>query len=270
MKESKQLEVEQIWSIFLTMSEHASKETLSRFRTNNQITNKNEKTFDPVTEADVEVERILRQVITEQFPSHGIIGEELPNRDGTSEWSWIIDPIDGTRSFVSGMPTWGTLVGVLKNGVPTFGMMSQPFVGELFMGEPGKSVTVRNGCNETLHCRSSSGLSDATLFTTSPDMFESAHEKACFDELAQKVKLTRYGADCYGYCLLAAGFVDLVVEANLGFYDIAPLVPIIEGAGGIVTDWQGGPIRAGGRALAAGDQKIHMEALATMSDRTIT
>ena len=138
------------------------------------------------------------------------------------------------------------------------------------MGGAGKSVTVRHGRTEPLRCRASSHLSEATLFTTSPDMFESAREKACFGELARKVKLTRYGADCYGYCLLAAGFVDLVVEANLGFYDIAPLVPIIEGAGGIVTDWQGGPIRAGGRALAAGDQKIHMEALAIMSDPTIT
>ena len=216
------------------------------------------------------METILRKIIIDQFPSHGVIGEELPSLDGTSEWCWIIDPIDGTRSFVSGMPTWGTLVGLLRNGVPSYGMMSQPFVGEIFMGGVGKSVTFRQGEAQPLGCRACSDLSDATLFTTSPDMFESVHEKASFDQLAGKVKLSRYGADCYGYCLLAAGFIDLVVEANLGFYDIAPLVPIIEGAGGIVTDWQGGPIRAGGRALAAGDRRIHAEALAILADPTIT
>lgn len=243
---------ELVWAMMAELAEVAARETLPRFRLPMAIENKlGSAGFDPVTEADKAAERALRAAISARFPAHGIRGEECEDVPGTSPYAWIIDPIDGTRSFMSGMPTWGTLIGLLDNGVPRFGMMSQPFIGERFVGGDGVAELLRGTQVTPLRCRATANLARATLFTTTPDMFEPGRERGAFDALAGRVRLTRYGADCYGYCLLAAGHVDLVVEANLGFYDIAPLIPIITAAGGVVTDWSGQPIRGGGRAVAA-------------------
>lgn len=243
----------------------AARETLPRFRMPLVVDNKAHKAaFDPLTEADCAAEAALRECIEEQFPEHGIIGEEYDDKMARSRWSWIIDPIDGTRSFICGMPTWGTLVGVLEHGVPRFGMMSQPYVGECFIGGDGEARLLSTHGERALECRAGRALDDASLYATTPEMFAPGDELDAFNRLSARVRLTRFGADCYAYCLLAAGYVDLVVEADLGFYDIAPLVPIVSAAGGEVSDWEGRPVRRGGRAIAAADASLHAAALAIL------
>lgn len=254
--------VENIFKVFGELEGVAAKETLPRFRTGTVADNKaGDNNYDPVTEADRAAEREIRALIDERFPEHGQIGEEYPAKHTDSPYSWVIDPIDGTRSYISGMPTWGTLIGLTEAGVPRYGMMSQPYVGETFLGGDGVAVHRRGGDEHHLHVRRCEKLQDACLFTTTPEMFALGRELEAFESLAKETRLVRFGADCYAYCLLAAGHVDLVVEAGLGFHDIAPLAPIIESAGGVVSDWRGKPIRAGGQALAAGDAEVHRAAL---------
>ena len=256
------LDRDTIWEFFQHLAVVAARETLPRFRAPLVIDNKDDAGgFDPVTVADKAAEAALRAAITARFPEHGIQGEEEADKLGSSVWSWIIDPIDGTRSFVSGMPTWGTLVGLLEEGVPRYGMMSQPFVGDCFIGGAGHADLFSHGQRTPLRCRRDRELASATLFSTTPDMFAPGVELDAFNALSKAARLTRFGADCYGYCLLAAGHVDLVVEANLGFYDVAPLIPIIEAAGGVVSDWSGHPMRSGGRAIAAASGALHSAAL---------
>ena len=255
-----------IWEFLRQLAVVAAHETLPRFRMPLAVANKGGIAgFDPVTVADTAAEAALRAAISERFPTHGIQGEEEGDKVGSSAWSWIIDPIDGTRSFMCGMPTWGTLVGLLEDGVPRYGMMSQPYVGDCFIGGAGRADLFSQRGVERLHCRSDRVLAEAVLFATTPDMFSAGQEAAAFAALSRTVRLTRFGADCYGYCLLAAGYVDLVVEANLGFYDIAPMIPIIEAAGGVVTDWEGHALRSGGRAIAAANGALHSAALAILS-----
>lgn len=256
----------ELWPFFAELAAVAAAETLPRFRTRIAVDNKAAAGgFDPVTAADRAAEAALRRAIAARYPDHGIIGEEAADKPAAAAWSWIIDPVDGTRSFVCGMPTWGTLVGLLEDGVPRFGMMSQPFVGEYFIGGDGVAELVRPDGSHSLRCRTGTALDAATLFATTPDMFAPGAESAAFAALARRVRLTRFGADCYGYALLAAGFVDLVVEANLGYYDIAPLIPIIEAAGGVVTDWTGRPVRSGGRAVAAASPALLEQALTVLA-----
>lgn len=261
------LDRDTIWEFFRHLAEVAARETLPRFRAPLAIDNKDRAGgYDPVTIADRATEAALRAAIAARFPEHGIQGEEGADKQGASAWSWIIDPIDGTRSFVSGMPTWGTLIGLLEDGVPRYGMMSQPFTDDCFIGGAGRADLFSHGQVTRLSCRRVNGLADATLFATTPAMFAPGAELDAFNSLSKAVRLTRFGADCYGYCLLAAGYVDLVVEANLGFYDVAPLIPIIESAGGIVTDWAGQPLRSGGRALAAASGALHAQALTLLRE----
>jgi len=256
------LDRDSVWEFFEYLARVAAAETLPRFRAPLAVDNKaGASGFDPVTVADQAAEAALRRAINQRFPDHGIRGEEAPDTLGTSVWTWILDPIDGTRSYMCGMPTWGTLVGLLEAGVPRYGMMSQPFVGDCFLGGGGAAELRRADAAMPLHCRGGVGLREAVLFATAPDMFAAGAERDAFDALARSVRLARFGADCYGYALLAAGYVDLVVEANLGFYDIAPLMPIIESAGGCVTDWEGRVLREGGRAIAAASHELHAAAL---------
>ena len=219
------------------------------------------KPFDPVTEADRAAEAAMRRMIAETFPRHGIIGEEFGNMAQAAEYVWVLDPIDGTRSFICGLPVWGTLIGLTHRGAPVYGMMHQPFTRERFRGD-GRSATW-SGFNargdraeRRLHVRSCASLAEATLMTSSPAMFE-AGQRSIYDRIEAQVRLARYGTDCYAYCMLAAGHVDLVIEAGLQPYDIVALVPIIEGAGGIVTTWEGGSPAQGGSIVAAGDKKLH-------------
>jgi myo-inositol-1(or 4)-monophosphatase len=219
--------------------------------------------FDPVTAADRAAETAMRTLIRRTFPSHGIIGEEYGRERADAEYTWVLDPIDGTKSFISGMPAWGTLIALLRAGEPVFGMMSQPFIRERFSGDGAKAHYRGPAGARDLRVRSCGGLAEAMLFTTSPLLMK-PDDREIFGRVEKLVKLSRYGGDCYAYCMLAAGHVDLVIETELKPYDVLPLIPIIVGAGGVVTDWEGGRPHAGGRILAAGDKRAHAAALAAL------
>ena len=221
--------------------------------------------FDPVTEADRGAERAIRAAIKAAFPDHGIIGEEYGAENADAEYVWILDPIDGTKSFISGLPLWGTLIGLRHLGKPVYGMMHQPFTGERFSGDGAAAHWRGRGPDgafvaKRLHTRPCAALAEATVMTTSPLLLPgSALEK--YRAVENQTRLHRYGGDCYAYCMLAAGHVDLVIEAGLKTYDIVALIPIIEGAGGVVTTWDGGDAALGGAIIAAGDRRAHAAAL---------
>jgi len=216
--------------------------------------------FDPVTAADRAAEQAMRTLIRAHFPEHGIVGEEFGSDRVDAEYVWVLDPIDGTKSFIAGMPLWGTLIALTRFGEPVFGMMHQPFLRERFTGD-GLAAHYRGpGGKRDLHVRSCTSLADAILFTTSP-LLMNEKDRAIFQRVEKDVKLSRYGGDCYAYCMLAAGHVDLVIETELKPHDIVPLLPIIRGAGGIVTSWDGGPAANGGRVIAAGDRRVHEAAM---------
>ncbi|MGQ4273536.1 histidinol-phosphatase [Terrihabitans sp. B22-R8] len=212
--------------------------------------------FDPVTAADRAGESAMRQLIKSTFPGHGIVGEEFGNENEDAEYVWVLDPIDGTRGFISGLPTWGTLIGLLRHGAPVYGMMSQPFTKERFLGGSGTARTRGPLGERRLRTRSCAGLAEATLSSTSPRLFAGDDLKA-FEAVEAVARHTRYGGDCYAYCMLAAGQIDLVIEVGLKPYDIVALIPVIEGAGGIITGWDGGAAAGGGRVVAAGDKRVH-------------
>lgn len=253
---------------FLQLADAAARETLPRFRDHGAIADKGVvggvKAYDPVTEADRAAETAIRALIESRFPEHGILGEEHGSIGADRRHVWVIDPIDGTRAFITGIPVWGTLVGLTEDGKAIAGMMAQPFTGELFYALGGKSIR-RAGSTESVNRVSGvKDLAAATLFTTTPHLFRGEMRKR-YDEVESKVKLFRYGCDCYAYCMLAAGFVDLVIETALQPYDIVALVPIIEAAGGIVTNWDGSRPEAGGNIIAAATPELHQAAMAIMN-----
>jgi myo-inositol-1(or 4)-monophosphatase len=212
--------------------------------------------FDPVTEADRAAEAIIRRRIVETFPHHGILGEEFPSERLDADHVWVIDPIDGTRAFLCGLPVWGTLIGLKHKGVPVLGVMHQPYTGEMFLGDGGLARVKGPRGERLLSTRPCRLLADATVMTTDPRLFEGAEARA-YRAVENAVRLVRYGADCYAYAMLAAGQVDLVIESGLKPYDIVALIPIIEGAGGIITTWQGEPATEGGRILASATPELH-------------
>jgi myo-inositol-1(or 4)-monophosphatase len=235
------------------------------FRTSLGVENKaGPGAFDPVTAADRAAETAMRTLIRQTFPGHGIIGEEFGSERTDAEYVWVLDPIDGTKSFISGMPAWGTLIALTRGGVPVYGMMHQPFTRERFTGDGGAARYTGPAGGRALHVRRSTGLSEALLMTTSPLLMKE-DDRASFGKVEKAVRLSRYGGDCYAYCMLAAGHVDLVIETELKPYDILPLVPIIAGAGGIVTTWDGSTPFAGGRVIAAGDKRIHEAAMKVLN-----
>ncbi len=253
---------------FLELAAAAAEQTLPRFRAGGGIDDKGMKggvaAFDPVTEADRAAEAAIRSLIETRYPTHGILGEEHGSVGLDREHVWVIDPIDGTRAFITGIPVWGTLVGLTQNGKSIAGMMSQPFTGELFYALNGKSSRVSGAVETANRVSGITDLSKATLFTTTPHLFKGDARRR-YDEIESKVKLFRYGCDCYAYCMLAAGFVDLVIETALQPYDIVALVPIIEAAGGIVTDWDGSRPEKGGNIVAAATPELHAAAMAVMN-----
>jgi len=235
------------------------------FRTSLSVDNKGPGGgFDPVTAADRAAEASMREMIRRTFPQHGVIGEEFGEDNPEAEYVWVLDPIDGTKSFITGMPAWGTLIALTRQGQPVYGMMHQPFIRERFTGD-GRSAQYRGQSDQRdLRVRPCQRLADAMLFTTSP-LLMTQPDRAAFDRVEAKVRLSRYGGDCYAYCMLAAGHVDLVIETGLKPYDILPLIPIIVGAGGIVTSWEGDGAEGGGRVVAAGDRRVHAEAMALLA-----
>lgn len=243
------------------LADAARAETLRHFRTDGlDADNKVPGAFDPVTVADRAAEEAMRAILAERRPEDGILGEEFGSVAGTSGLTWILDPIDGTRGYLSGTPTWGVLIAVADAEGPVLGLIDQPYIGERFIGGPGLAEVAGPLGRRALKARAPRPLSEAILFTTFPEVGTEA-EGAAFRRVADQVRLTRYGMDCYAYALVASGQIDLVIEAGLQSYDIAAPIAVIEAAGGIVTDWEGGPVHAGGRALAAANRDIHTAAL---------
>ena len=250
-------------AFFDRLADAARAETLPRFRTGIGVANKEAAGFDPVTEGDQAAEAAIRALIERHFPEHGILGEEHGSVGLDREYVWVIDPIDGTRAFISGVPVWGTLIGLYRNGDAVMGLVDQPFTGERFEGGLGRAhVSDRHG-ERPLAVRKGVALAQATLLSTFPEIGTEA-ERAAFQRVSRQARLTRYGLDCYGYALLALGQVDLVIEAGLQPYDIVAPIAVIEAAGGIVTDWQGGPAHGGGQVLAAATPELHAAALALL------
>jgi inositol-phosphate phosphatase/L-galactose 1-phosphate phosphatase/histidinol-phosphatase len=215
--------------------------------------------LSPVTIADRTAEAAMRRLIAARFPEHGIIGEEYGREREDAEFVWVLDPIDGTKSFISGVPLFGTLIALAHQGRPILGIIDQPISHERWIGAQGRPTTL-NGA--ALRCRPCASLDAATVFATSPDMFR-GDDAIAFSRVSATAKLTRFGADCYAYGLLAHGCIDLVIEASLKPYDFSAMLPIVEGAGGVATDWQGMPltIMSDGRVLVAGDRHAHEQAL---------
>ena len=216
--------------------------------------------FDPVTAADRAAEAAMRALIKRTFPEHGILGEEFDAERPDAEYVWVLDPIDGTKSFICGMPAWGTLIALTRRGEPIYGMMHQPFTREYFTGD-GSAASYRGPAGDrALRTRGCAELKEAVLLTTSPLLMREP-DRQCFGRVEGAVRLSRYGGDCYAYCMLAAGQVDLVIETELKPYDVLPLIPIIEGAGGVITSWENGRPHGGGRVIAAGDRRLHAQAM---------
>jgi len=236
--------------------------TLPHFRRRLEVTDKDDgAAYSPVTIADREAEAAMRGRILGAFPNHGVLGEEHGRDNPAAPATWVLDPIDGTKSFIIGVPLWGTLIAFNDGSGPVLGLMDQPVTGERFVGSPEGG---RLG-EHPLRTRRCPRLADAVLCATGPELFAGPGEADAFAALSSSVRLTRYGTDCYAYCMLAHGLVDLVVEAGLKPWDIQALVPIIRGAGGIVTTWEGERPDDGGRIIAAGDPALHEQALAVLS-----
>ena len=224
--------------------------------------------FDPVTVADRAAEQAMRDLLGAERPDDGIFGEEQARTFGTSGLTWVLDPIDGTRAFLSGLPVWGTLIALDDGQRGRIGVIDQPFTQERYVGGLGPGGPVarleHRGAITPLQTRTGPDLASAIMLSTAPELFQGAEADA-FQTLRARARLTRYGTDCYAYALVALGTIDLVVECGLQAYDIAAHVPLIRAAGGVVTDWQGGDCRWGGRVIAAGSAELHAEVLEILS-----
>ena len=256
---------EELINVADALADAARTATLLHFRAEGlSADNKEADRFDPVTVADRLSETRMREILALRRPDDGILGEEFGLKSGTSGLTWVLDPIDGTRSYLSGTPTWGVLIAVSDDSGPIYGIIDQPYIGERFSG--GLGVAEVNGPmgRKPLKTRAARPLSEAILFTTFPEVGTPA-DGAAFNRVKAQARLTRYGCDCYAYALIAAGQIDLVIEAGLLAYDVQGPIAVIEAAGGIVTDWQGRPCPNGGRVLAAANREIHAQAMALLN-----
>jgi len=262
--QSNQISFENVRNCLLDAEKAASGITLPLFRSKIAIDNKIKTGFDPVTKADRDAENAIREVIADYFPDHSITGEELADKKTQSLFNWIIDPVDGTRAFISGLPVWGTLIGLTYQDRAIAGLMGQPFTGEIYLGIEDQSELLHQGVKTPLRVSNKTTLDQAIMFTTTPELFSMSGHRAAYDAVEAKVRLARYGCDCYAYTLLAAGHVDLVIEPLMNTYDIAPLVPIIEGAGGVVSTWDVTRPENGGNIIAAATPELRDAALKEM------
>ena len=246
-----------------TLIEQAGEVSLKYFRSNLAVTDKRGKgeAFDPVTRADRETEEFIRQRIAEAYPDHSIIGEEFGARSGSGSHTWLIDPIDGTRGYISGTPMWGVLVGLKRGDECLVGAMRQPYTGETWTGDGGAAYFIRREARTRIRVRQHTGLDKAIICCTHPAMYPTDESRQKFMGVVDRCRFSRFGTECLGYGMLASGYVDLVIEGGLSAYDIMPLIPIVEGAGGIITDWQGEAAANGGLVVAAASEKLHADAL---------
>lgn len=255
-----------LWRCAQTLADRARVETLAHFRTAGlSADNKDAEGYDPVTVADRAAEAAMRAALAELRPQDAIFGEEAGHTVGTSGLTWVLDPIDGTRGYVSGTPTWGVLIALSDAEGPFLGIIDQPYIGERFMGGLGRAHLVGPQGEKALRTRPARDLGQATVFTTFPEI-GTAEDRAAFQRVASRARLVRYGCDCYAYALVAAGQIDLVIEAGLQAYDIQAPIAVIEAAGGVVTDWTGGPAHEGGRVLAAANHDVHAQALRLLAE----
>jgi len=251
------VEIDQFLALAIDLADAAGEAIRPYFRRPIAVDDKPD--LSPVTAADRAAETAMRDLIARRFPAHGIIGEEFGREREEADFVWVLDPIDGTKSFISGVPLFGTLIALAHQGHPILGIIDQPISRERWIGASGHPTTL-NGA--PIRCRPCAALAAATVFATTPDMFKGG-DAASFGRVAAAAKLVRYGADCYAYGLVAHGFIDLVVEASLKPYDFSAMLPIVEGAGGIASDWRGAPLSlaSDGRVLIAGDRRAHQQAL---------
>lgn len=250
----------ELWAVADRLADAARAVTLRYFRRADLRTESKRADFDPVTEADRNAETAMLAILQQLRPDDAVLGEEHGHRAGSSGLTWVLDPIDGTRGFISGTPTWGVLIAVSDETGPLLGLIDQPYIGERFSGGGGRAQVTGPQGTRPLGVRATRTLADATLFTTFPEVGTS-EEGAAFRRVSDRVRLTRYGCDCYAYALLAAGQIDLVIEAGLQAYDIQAPIAVIEAAGGLVTDWTGGPVHQGGQVVAAATRELHVAAL---------
>ncbi|MBS0362558.1 MAG: histidinol-phosphatase [Proteobacteria bacterium] len=259
--------VDELDAFFVELNAAAAGAILPLFRSDHGLIDKGgARGFDPVTEADKGAERAIRALIAARYPEHGVIGEEYGEDRPDAEFVWVLDPVDGTRAFISGLPLWTTLIGLRHNGAPVMGSIGQPFIGEIFIGGLDRgSRLMRHGESRPLKTRPCPNLADALIATTDPIMFRGAEDEA-WRRLRRSVRLARLGCDAYAYAMVAAGALDLVVETGLQAWDIDAAIPVIAGAGGVTTDWEGRPVGAhGGRIAIAGDRACLEQALAALA-----
>lgn len=249
----------------ITLAEASAAAILPFFRQNAAIDVKDGPVWDPVTEGDRAGERAIRALIERRFPDHAIHGEEYGIKEGASPFTWVLDPVDGTRSFVCGMPTWATLIGLSFEGRPVLGLMNQPVVGDMFYGSPLGAWHSYRGTASPITVRRNVPLARATLGTTAPELYRSEQNQRRFQDLKSRVQLTRYGGDAYFFCMMAAGHLDIAMDCGLQPYDITPLLPIVTAAGGVAAEWTGGDLARGGNVITAGSQALLDEALAIMA-----
>lgn len=240
---------------------------LNYFRRPLCINNKaGEGKFDPVTRADKEIESYIRERISEVYPGHGIIGEEHDEKAGRENCTWFVDPIDGTSGYIIGSPMWGTLLGLIDEDKCAFGLMHQPLVQETYIGSANGAYIISRTGKQKIRTSETREIADAVLCCTHPAMFDTAQDRLAYDRIADKCKISRLGTDCWGYTLLAHGFVDIAIESGLKAYDAVPLIPIVEAAGGLMTDWSGNAATAGGRVVASANAVLHEKVLSWLPD----
>ncbi len=255
----------ELWRTAHALADAARPAVLAHFRAADLAAdNKLAAGFDPVTAADRASEAVMRAALARLRPEDAILGEEEEAKSGTSGLTWVLDPIDGTRSFLSGTPTWGVLIALADEAGPLLGIIDQPYIGERFCGGLGEAFVEGPLGRRALGARAARPLAESILFSTFPEVGTAA-EGAAFRRVSARARLTRYGTDCYAYALVAAGAIDLVIEAGLQTYDVMAPIAVIEAAGGIVTDWQGRPAHRGGQVLAAANRAVHAEALALLN-----
>lgn len=267
MAEQNQFDLGELIDFAHTLADASGEVIRPYFRTRIDVSNKaGAGAFDPVTAADEAAERVIAAAVAKRWPDHGFVGEEHGTHQPDARLRWVVDPIDGTRAFIMGWPMWGTLIGLLDGQKPVLGIMDQPFTRERFWtGIDGAYMRSADTPPTPIRTRPCAALADAILTTTHPDLFGGGEEMEGFARIKSHVRMTRYGGDCYSYCLLAAGFTDLIVEADLKPFDIVALIPIIEQAGGVITTWDGKPATDGGRILAASDPRLHEAAMAVLA-----
>jgi len=271
------MDVSEFVALAQRLADAARVQTLKYFRTGAPVFNKAGIWFDPVTDADREAERVMRQMITNVFPDHAILGEEFgetPGADdtqGTSRFRWVLDPIDGTRAFVCGVPSWMVLIGLEAEGQPVLGVLDQPFTQERWIGKKGAATYCRGEDSREIRTSGITDLARARITTTDPRRaaaYFNAHEAAAFAHLAEKSRLARFSLDAYGYALVACGEIDIVVESGLAVHDYTALGPVVTGAGGVFTNWSGDPVGTDerGEVLACATPELHEQAMAVLSE----